>query len=309
MSDFASALPVRTENAGDVIVKLCDPTTTTHQASVSAAGELSVLVTNTSGSPVEIRALTSTDVVTANQGAANTSTNGWPVKLTDGTTDAQITAGHALKVSVIDAIPTGSNTIGAVTQASGPWTMDLTKVGGTSISLGQAAMAASIPVVIANNQGKLGVDLSDAAGNGITSGTQGAAQALDVEMWANGAVVSNANPIPVVISSATLGTDVLDYATATVAPTFTSTHTYTVTALKTLTLHKVFAASSGKIKVEVKIAGATKVVMFNSTATPCVEYAFTMPQSVAAAATVVMIITNLDKNAEDVYSTIEGVEA
>lgn len=64
--------------------------------------------------------------------------------------------------SISTALPTGANTIGAVTQASGPWTQNLTQVGGAAIALGQAAMAASIPVAIASNQTALPVSQSGA---------------------------------------------------------------------------------------------------------------------------------------------------
>ena len=60
-------------------------------------------------------------------------------------------------VTVSTALPTGSNTIGAVTQASGPWTQNLTQVGGSSYSLGQKTMANSAPVVIASDQSAIPV--------------------------------------------------------------------------------------------------------------------------------------------------------
>ena len=60
-------------------------------------------------------------------------------------------------VNVIAALPTGANTIGAVTQASGPWTQNLTQVGGTSLTLGSKVSASSIPVVIASDQGAVAI--------------------------------------------------------------------------------------------------------------------------------------------------------
>ena len=51
---------------------------------------------------------------------------------------------------------TGVNPSGSIYAAQ----MDLASVGGTSVALGQAAMAASIPVVIANNQGAVPVSQS-----------------------------------------------------------------------------------------------------------------------------------------------------
>jgi hypothetical protein len=64
-------------------------------------------------------------------------------------------------VAVLPALPTGSNTIGAVTQASGPWTQNLTQVNGSSVSLGQTTMSASLPVAIASNQSTLPTNFTD----------------------------------------------------------------------------------------------------------------------------------------------------
>lgn len=60
-------------------------------------------------------------------------------------------------VSILSSIPAGTNVIGAVTQSAGPWTENLTQVGGAAIALGQTTMSASVPVTIANNQTALPV--------------------------------------------------------------------------------------------------------------------------------------------------------
>ena len=65
-----------------------------------------------------------------------------------------------LLVNLKTALPAGANTIGAVTQASGPWTQNLTQVGGSAIALGQTTMSASLPVTIASNQSALPVSQS-----------------------------------------------------------------------------------------------------------------------------------------------------
>jgi hypothetical protein len=93
----------------------------------------------------------------------------------------QLDASGRLIVDLGTSIPAGSATIGAVTQASGPWTMNLTQIGGSSITLGQELMAASIPVVIASNQSAIPVtqstspwivqDNADGSVNGGTAGT------------------------------------------------------------------------------------------------------------------------------------------
>lgn len=62
--------------------------------------------------------------------------------------------------SLLDALPAGTNTIGGVTQSGGPWTQNLTHVGGAPISLGQAAAASSLSVVLASDQGPLAVTQS-----------------------------------------------------------------------------------------------------------------------------------------------------
>jgi hypothetical protein len=67
---------------------------------------------------------------------------------------AQIVATGAdtFNVTVNTALPAGGNTIGAVTQASGPWTSNVTQFGGTNISTGTGASGAGIPrVTVAND--------------------------------------------------------------------------------------------------------------------------------------------------------------
>lgn len=69
----------------------------------------------------------------------------------------QLDASGNLLASLKTALPAGSNTIGAVTQASGPWAQNITQIGGSTLALGQAAMTGSIPVAIANNQSSIPV--------------------------------------------------------------------------------------------------------------------------------------------------------
>jgi hypothetical protein len=55
-----------------------------------------------------------------------------------------------------------------VTQSGGPWTMNLTQVGGTSIALGQTTMSASLPVAIASNQSTLNTNPAGFSSGGVT---------------------------------------------------------------------------------------------------------------------------------------------
>jgi hypothetical protein len=301
MSDANSSLPIRTENNGDVKAILVDGTITSQALAIDAAGKVSVKLDDAAGTgltsqvngtqqaldvginvagvqvdPRDTRALTATDVVTSNQGSANTLANAWPVKPTDGTNSQSFTATGEAKVEVTQPLPAGTNTIGAVTQASGPWTQNLTQVGGSSIALGQTTMAASLPVTLASNQG----------------------------------------PIAVSISSDGVGTEIDAYNTASaVAAGANSNHDYTVTAGKTLQLTQIEASASGKLKIEVQVetgvgAGTftTKFVQFNSTANPNCSLKIGPAISVAAGVKVRIIRTNKDNQVQDLYSTICGQE-
>lgn len=93
MSDFNSSLPVRTENNGDVVVKVGDGTTPSQQLAVDSSGKVTAKLNDGAGNditsqangaqqaldvginvagaqidPRDIRALTSSDVVTVDQG-------------------------------------------------------------------------------------------------------------------------------------------------------------------------------------------------------------------------------------------------
>ncbi len=77
-------------------------------------------------------------------------------------------------VSLNASLPTGTNTIGAVTQASGPWTQNLTEVSGATLALGQALITASLPVTLASNQPDINVTVATALPVGTNSiGTVG----------------------------------------------------------------------------------------------------------------------------------------
>jgi len=132
---------------------------------------------------------------------------------------------------------------------------------------------------------------------------------------ATGTAFSNSNPLPVALAPSGLGTKVNSYNTAAaLAAAATSNHDYTVTALKTLSLASIWASASGKLKVEVQVETgvATGVftsffVGFNSTANPNIS----IPDlaNVSAGVKVRVIRTNKDNQAQDVYSTISGVES
>jgi len=73
-------------------------------------------------------------------------TTPWLMTISQGGNAATVTGANALKVDgsavtqpvsgtvSVNALPAGSNTIGAVTQASGPWTQNLTQVNGNAVA-------------------------------------------------------------------------------------------------------------------------------------------------------------------------------
>lgn len=190
-----NANPLRIDPTGTTSqpVKLQDGSGTniTSQASgAQRALDVGIDVAGTQVDPRSIRALTSSDVVTANQGSPNTSANAWPHKVTDGTNVQAVKAGSTAAAaadpsSVVafspnSPLPTGSNIIGSAKITDGTNTaavkaastaaaatdpalvvavspnntipVNQTQVGGSSLTLGQKVMASSIPVTIASDQ-------------------------------------------------------------------------------------------------------------------------------------------------------------
>lgn len=139
-------------------------------------------------------------------------------------------------------------------------------------------------------------------------------RALDVAIRdASGAVFSMANPLPVFVAGSAGGDEILDFNQGSaIAANASSSHTYTPSTGKVLTLQKVAVSASMRCKFEIKMgltgSEVLKLVLFNSTANPNAEYVFGLPQELADTDSLVIVRTNLDKQAGDVYSTIEGIE-
>lgn len=233
-----------------------------------------------------IRPLTSADVVTSNQGTAGSAAQGWFTKITDGTNTA------AVKASTSAAATTDPSLV--------------------------VALSPNSPVPAGTNLiGSVSSRTQDGAGNAITSSTAGATRPLDVALRdGSGNLYSGTNPIPVSISSSLPGTEVNDYNTSVaLAAGATSNHDYSVTSTKTFKGKKIWAAASGKMRVEVQVSPdgttfTTKWVGFNSTAFPNItidlgELTFS---DTGAGAKIRVIRKNIDLLSQDVYSTISGNE-
>lgn len=341
MADQNTSLPIRTETNGDAVVQLCDGTVVSQKLLIDAAGRIivkmqdgngnavtsvvagstraqDVAIRNAAGTlidPTQIRALTNADVVTSDQGAPNSTANSWPVKVTDGTNIISLTASGEVKVSVTQPLPAGTNTIGSVKITDGTNTASYTAAGEAKVSVTQPLPAGTNVLGGVTQSGTWNQRLQDGAGNAITSSAAGGTRPLDTALRdPSGALYSSSNPIPVAFSADITGTEVDAYNTASaIAAAASSNHDYTVTALKTLVLTQIEASASGKMKIEVQVEGpastfTSKFVQFNSTAFPNMSIQLKAPISVAAGLKVRIIRTNLDKTAQDVYSTICGQE-
>jgi hypothetical protein len=150
----------------------------------------------------------------------------------------------------------------------------------------------------------------------VTAVTNGTKRLLDVALHdENGAVFSASNPLPVT-SVDSEGVEVNNYLkSVAVAAAGASNHDYTVTAATTFKLSQIWAAASGKMKIEVQVETAvasavfvSRFVGFNSTANPNIRLPINENIEVAAGVKVRVIRTNLDKQPQDLYSTISGHE-
>jgi len=151
--------------------------------------------------------------------------------------------------------------------------------------------------------------------NPLTSITNGTVHALDISLYDEaGAPFTDLNPLPVYMA-ADPGTEVNSYDTqAALAAGASDNHDLAVAGGITFELSQVWAAASGKMKVVVQTtldgsAFTTVAVGFNSTANPNINIHLAKPVSLVGSATsaVRVIRTNLDNQAQDVYSTINGV--
>ncbi len=135
----------------------------TQSVSVVLAGDQTVV-------PVSIEMANSS--VTSNQGNPAATTNAWPIRITDGSNLALVTAANAVKVD-------GSFTTQPVSDAGGSLTVDSPQL---PPGLGQKAASQSVSVVVAGDQSVIPVSI-EMAHTGVTA-NQG-----------NPAVTNNAWPI------------------------------------------------------------------------------------------------------------------
>jgi len=187
-----------------------------------------------------------------------------------------------VKVQVLDAAGTSvinpakedgnlATLAGAVTSGRvqvdivGDGGININEIGGSGLTLGQKAMAASVPVVLASDQAAIPVSFSTGA------------------------------------------TDQAAYSTAAaIATNASSNQSFTPGAA--VRVKKIQVSASGQLKAEVKWGATgsevTKAVGFTSKGSLVYELDFPDGLALTTSDTLIIVRTNLDNQAQDVYSTV-----
>lgn len=232
------------------------------------ASEFTTEIANSSGTtinPVEEFAQASTTSGQSGNLIQAAVTSAAPTYTTATTNPLSLTTAGALRV---DGSATTQPVSGTVTanQGTSPWVVNETQIGGSAYSLGQKTMANSAPVVIASDQ----------------------------------------TAIPVVFTADSV-VEKTDYKTvAALASNATDTHNYTPAGTDAFDGFE--ASASGAIKVELKIgttgSETSRGVWFSSSSSRYISVRLPNPISVPNTNSVKLLVTNFDKAALDVYSTI-----
>jgi hypothetical protein len=322
MSDFNSSLPVRTESAGDLAVKIVDASITSQQLAVNSDGSINAVVSATnldirdlSHSQDSIKVGDGTDFLAVNtDGSLNITDNGGSI-----TVDGSVTV-SATNLDIRD--------LAAATDSVASWVKDGS---GNSISSTSGALdvhVANSSIAVTGPLTNTELRASDVNVNLTNASVVVTATALDIRALTpatdsvkisdgtDSLAINADGSLNVVVTSSVAGDPICDYKDdSAIAAGSSSNHDYTVTAGKSLKLTGVLAAASGKCKVEVKVETAvgsgtfnTKFVAFNSTANPNMQIFPTGDIVVAAGVRVRVTKTNKDLSAQDLYSTIEGSE-
>lgn len=150
----------------------------------------------------------------------------------------------------------------------------------------------------------------------IANGT-GSTRSLDVAIRnSDGEPISESNPIAVFLAE-NPGIEVVDYLTsASVASDASVNHDYTVGGGVSLKVDRVFASASSRSKIEVQVEDGvgegtftSVAVAFGTSSDPNMLIEFGKVLEVAAGVILRVIRTNRDNQAQDLYSTIMGVES
>lgn len=291
MADYASSLPIRTESAGDAIVKICDATTESQQLKVNANGSID---TNITGSDIDIRDLVfATDKVDVSGSSVTVTATNLDVRDLVFATDKVDVSGSSISATDLD--------IRDLVFAT-----DKVDVSGSSVTV--TATNLDVRDLV------FATDKVDVSGSSITAtdldirDLTHASDSVKVGDGTDFLAINTDGSINVKIVDNSPGTAINDYNTsASLAAAASNTHTYTSTG--DFYLQQIFATGSAKIKIVVSVNSVVKFVGFNSTANPNIAFTFSQPLLATTGQTVTVARTNLDNQAQDVYSTICGYNA
>lgn len=297
MSDYNSSLPVRTQNDGDVAIKVVDATIPSQQLEITSAGRAKVdqVKLDSATDSVEITQAAHDDLnANANLQVGNADVaNGNPVPVSD--------AGGSLTV---DAADLDIRDLAFAT--------DKVDVSGSSVTVS----ATDLDI----RDLAFATDSVDVSGSSVTvSATD--LDVRDLTHVSDSVKIGDGTDFLAVNSDGSLnvivqddvGTEVVDFdAAAAVAANASSNHDQSFANASKL--FQVFASASGKMKIEVQVeTGAataifnTLAVGFNSTANPNIMLDLAKFAEIPAGARVRVIRTNRDNQAQDLYSTIVGI--
>jgi hypothetical protein len=314
MSDYNSSLPVRTENAGDVIAKIADSLVPSQQLAVNADGSLNI---------------------TDNGGSLTVDATNLDIRDLAFATD---------KVDVTGSDVTATVTATDLDIRDLAFATDKVDASGSEVSLDAATLAALESITVQNGAGGAAVNIQD-GGNSITvdaadldirdlafatdkvdvTGSDITATVTatnldirDLTHVSDSIKIGDGTDLMAVNSDGSLnvvvvedpGTEIVNYNTASaVAAAATSNHDYTAPSAGKL--FQVLATASGKAKIEVQVETAaasgtfnTVAVAFNSTANPNMVIDLRKHVVIPSGARVRVIRTNKDQQAQDLYSTI-----
>lgn len=304
MADFDSSLPIRTQVAGDVSVKVSDATIPSQQLAVNADGSINTVA---SATDLDIRNLAFADDKVDVSGSSVT------VSATD--LDIRDLAFASDKVDASGSDVTVSNTVNVAATDLDirdlAFATDKVDVSGSSVTVSATDLDVRDLAFATDKVDVSGSSVTVAATDLDIRDLSHTSDSIKVGDGSEFLAINTDGSINVRLSDRS-GLEVDSYSSAnSIAGGATSNHDYTATAAFRLTA--VYASASGRLKIEVQretAAGSnvfdTKAVLFNSVATPNIAFELSSPILVSSGARVRIIRTNRDAPAQDLYSTILG---
>jgi len=300
MADYDSSLPIRTEAAGDVDIFISDATVSTQKLKVNADGSIDTNITIPSGSKIIITDGTDDLEVNAD-GSLNAVVTATNLDIRDlaFATDTVDVSGSSVTVSATD-----------LDIRNLAFATDTVDVSGSSVTVSATDLDIRNLVFATDTVDVSGSSVTVSATNLDIRDLVAATDSIQANLFDEaGVAYSLSNPLPVELVSDVQGDEVCNYTTsAAVAKDASVNHDYTVTAAKTLLIDSVWVSGSGKIKAVVLVNALPVFVGFNSTANPNIAIPMSKYCKALATQVVRITITNLDNQAQDVYSTLLGTE-